>query len=127
MNLSKLIEEKRRAKARASKMQTAKHVATGVTLGATLGAACAVLFAPKSGKELRADMMVAAKDVNEKVKTKANTASVNCKNNYMEAKSKIKEYLDSKNKEVSDVEATEEPVSDEAVENKNIETIEEIK
>lgn len=129
MNLSKLIEEKRKAKARACKRKTAKHVATGLTIGATVGAVCAVLFAPKSGKELRADMKEVAKDVNEKVKTKANTATLNCRNNYLEARSKIKEYLDNKNKSIKEdkiIENTEED-KDLTTEDKNTKIVEETK
>ena len=55
MNLSKKIEDKRKAKQRAEKVKKAKIATAGVVLGAVTGAVSGVLLAPKSGKETRED------------------------------------------------------------------------
>ena len=97
MNLSRLIEQKRREKAIQAKKKTAKTLATGATLGVIAGALSGLLLAPKSGKETMNDLKDATKDAHKKFKNKANIASTNCKNNILDAKSKIKDYLNNKN------------------------------
>lgn len=102
MSLSKLIEEKRNEKRKEQMKKeykkTAKTLAAGVTVGALAGTLGGVLLAPKSGKETINDIKVAAKDVNSKVKSKANTA----KNDISEAKAKIKQYLNNKEAKVNE-------------------------
>jgi len=39
-----------------AKLENGKSLITGVIVGGVMGAACALLFAPKSGRELRADI-----------------------------------------------------------------------
>ncbi|GAA0068945.1 YtxH domain-containing protein [Clostridium sardiniense] len=105
MSLSTLIEQKRKAKIRQAQKKTAKTLVAGVTVGAIAGAVSGVLLAPKSGKETIKDIKGTAKDVNDKVRAHATKATANCKNNILDAKSKIKDYLNNKN-QATEVEST---------------------
>lgn len=103
MSLSRLIEEKRKAKARAERNKKAKVAVTGAAIGTLAGILGGVLFAPKSGKETRNDIKegskIAAQKLNDKtveLKGNLNTQVTKGKENISEAKSKIKEYLNSK-------------------------------
>lgn len=76
-------------------------------MGASVGTAAGILFAPKSGKETRADIIDKSKSAKEEIciksksiKENLDTKIVNGKNNISEAKSKISEYLASKKKEL---------------------------
>lgn len=127
MSLSKLIEQKKREKIRQAQKKTAKTLAAGVTVGAIAGALSGVLLAPKSGKETIKDIKGAAKDVNDKVKVKATMATNTCRNNILDAKSKIKDYLNSKN-EATEVESNlpnEKEVQE--VTNEKVDSVEETK
>lgn len=114
MSLSRLIEEKRKAKARAERNKKAKVAVTGAAIGTLAGVLGGVLFAPKSGKETRNDIKegskVAVQKLNDKtveLKGNLNTQVTKGKENISEAKSKIKEYLNSK-KGINTNEAVEE-------------------
>ena len=67
MNLSKKIEDKRKAKQRAEKVKKAKIATAGVVLGAVTGAVSGVLLAPKSGKETRNDIKEGSKKLHNKL------------------------------------------------------------
>lgn len=105
MSLSKLIEQKRREKIRQSQKKTAKTLVAGVAVGTVAGALSGILFAPKAGKETRANLKGTAKDINVKMKEKATNATNTCKGNVLEAKSKIKEYLNNKNKNIQNLDS----------------------
>ena len=94
MSLAKLIDEKRKAKARAERNKKAKVAVTGAAVGTLAGVLGGLLFAPKSGKETRNDI----KEGSKKAAQKLNDKSVELKENLntQVAKSKIKEYLNSK-------------------------------
>ncbi|EGT3617393.1 YtxH domain-containing protein [Clostridium perfringens] len=103
MSLSRLIEEKRKAKARAERNKKAKVAVTGAAIGTLAGVVGGLLFAPKSGKETRSDIkegsMKAAQKLNDKtteLKENLNTQVVKGKENISEAKGKIREYLNNK-------------------------------
>lgn len=132
MSLSRLIEEKRKAKARAERNKKAKVAVTGAAIGTLAGVLGGVLFAPKSGKETRNDIKegskVAAQKLNDKtaeLKGNLNTQVTKGKENISEAKSKIKEYLNSK-KGINTNQAVEEDL-DAPFEVVNTEETEEVK
>ena len=132
MSLSRLIEEKRKAKARAERNKKAKVAVTGAAIGTLAGVLGGVLFAPKSGKETRNDIKegskIAAQKLNDKtveLKGNLNTQVTKGKENISEAKSKIKEYLNSK-KGINTNQAVEEDL-DTPFEVVNTEETEEVK
>lgn len=96
MSLYGLIEEKRKAKLRKERARAVKNVSIGTVLGITIGSIGGVLLAPKSGKETREDIKVAATDLNDTVRTKLTETKTTTINNLTEAKRKINEYLSSK-------------------------------
>ena len=71
MKLNKVIEEKRKQKERARKIESTKKFAVGTAIGTAIGAAAGVLLAPKSGKETRDDIANKSKEVGETVKKSA--------------------------------------------------------
>lgn len=103
MSLSRLIEEKRKAKARVERNKKAKFAVTGAAIGTLAGVLGGVLLAPKSGKETRNDIKEGSKKAAQKLNDKTsglrenlNTQVTKGKENVCEAKSKIREYLNSK-------------------------------
>ena len=103
MNLSKKIEDKRKAKQSAEKVKKAKIATAGVVLGAVTGAVSGLLLAPKSGKETREDIKDASQQIAEKinmktvdVKGKVSEKLEDKKGNFIESKKKIKKYIDNK-------------------------------
>lgn len=90
--IQKLINEKKRQR----KIKTTKNIATGAATGILAGLAAGILFAPKAGKETREDIVSGAKDINEKVKTKAAETKTTATNKAQEAKEKISKYLSEK-------------------------------
>lgn len=122
MSLSRLIEEKRKAKARVERNKKAKVAVTGVAVGTLAGVLGGLLFAPKSGKETRSDIKECSKKtvqtLNDKsvdLKENLNTQVSKGKENICEAKGKIKEYLASKRNSKTE-EAVEENLLDAPVE-----------
>lgn len=85
MNLTKKIEDKRKAKQRAEKVKKAKIATAGVVLGAVTGAVSGVLLAPKSGKETREDIKDASQQIAEKINMKT-----------VDVKGKVSEKLEDK-------------------------------
>ena len=77
MSLAKLIDEKRKAKARAERNKKAKVAVTGAAVGTLAGVLGGLLFAPKSGKETRNDI----KEGSKKAAQKLNDKSVELKEN----------------------------------------------
>lgn len=103
MGLYSIIEKKKREQKRREKAKIAKVAGITAVVGTSLGVAAGVLFAPKSGKETRADIAektVKAKDeIVEKSKVFKENIAVKAeagKNNLVEAKNKISQYLASK-------------------------------
>ncbi len=96
MNLTNLIEQKRKEKAKKEKARVAKNVALGATIGVAAGLASGLLFAPKSGRDTRDSLKKTANDLNNTIKTKAIDVTEDAKNNFSDAKSKITKYLESK-------------------------------
>lgn len=114
MSLSRLIEEKRKAKARVERNKKAKVAVTGAAVGTLAGVLGGLLFAPKAGKETRNDIKEGSKKAAQKLNDKTvelkenlNTQVSKGKENISEAKGKIKEYLNSK-KGTSNLQAVEE-------------------
>ena len=103
MSLAKLIDEKRKAKARAERNKKAKVAVTGAAVGTLAGVLGGLLFAPKSGKETREDIKDASQQIAEKinmktvdVKGKVSEKLEDKKGNFIESKKKIKKYIDNK-------------------------------
>lgn len=136
MSIYKLIENKKKEKKKKEQIKLAKIATVTAVVGASVGTAAGILFAPKSGKETRADIVDKSKLVKEDICSKSksikenlDTKMVKGKNNISEAKSKISEYLASKKKKdnnsevIEEVETTEE-VNDmielEVVENEDL-------
>lgn len=103
MILSKLYEKKRKEKLRKLRIQTAKKVFVGTVAGSLSGLLGGLLFSPKSGKETREDIASTSKDITNNIKSK--TAELKetidnkvseTKNNVVDAKIKISEYLNDK-------------------------------
>jgi len=70
----------------------------GALIGAVIGAAAALLFAPKSGRELRQDIKVKASEAGDVIKTAANTISdtaCDCAHTVGHQASQIKEKVQS--------------------------------
>lgn len=110
MSLAKKIEEKRKAKERARKIETVKNVGIGVATGVVAGAVGGVLLAPKSGKETREDIKEAGAKVTEKVGSTVKETyrligdKVVIKREQIdESKEKIKDYIESKKHKNADV------------------------
>lgn len=68
--IKKILEEKRKEKKKEEVIDTAKKIAGGAAVGTTIGALTGVLFAPKSGKETREDIVGKNKELIEKGKKK---------------------------------------------------------
>ncbi len=103
MGLLKLLEEKKKAKLRAEKTKKAKATAVGAFTGAIAGILGGILFAPKSGKETRERIAETSKKATEQVKETAvqvknqvKTKALEGKENIVEAKSRIQQYLSDK-------------------------------
>lgn len=78
----------------------AKGAALGIALGAVVAGAAALLFAPKSGKELRADIKKASTDVTKKVLSEVEKAKDMSEKKYHQIVDKVvDEYT--KNKKVA--------------------------
>ena len=91
MKLIDLLNERKRKAERQEKVDTAKKIALGTAIGAITG----ILFAPKSGKETREDIVKKTKDTTETV-TKSVKDSVE---SIKDTKDKIQEEIKEKVKE----------------------------
>ncbi len=103
MKLKDLLEQKKKKQERLRKKENAKKIAAGTATGILAGIAGGLLLAPKSGKETRQDISKAAKDINDTVKNKTIEAkksvgdkAKDTKENFVEAKQKISDYLTQK-------------------------------
>lgn len=110
MKLLKILEEKKKARARKERIRNIKKVAVGTTLGIAAGITGGILLAPNSGKETRDELAKTAKKLGEHVEEiggtiKSKTVELkgtlddkmtNTKYNVSEAKEKIINYLASK-------------------------------
>ena len=119
MSIYDLINKKKKKQ----KAKMVKTAALTAALGVTAGATAGVLFAPKSGKETREDIVNKSVEAKDKLveKTKATKASISTKvsegkKDVSAAKEKIAEYLASKKGEVLELGNTVEELSDANVE-----------
>lgn len=94
MKLNKVIEEKRKQREKAKKMEQTKNFALGTAIGTALGAAAGLLFAPKSGKETRGDITTKSKEVADTVKTSATDQYESTKQWSVKVKDDIKKGID---------------------------------
>lgn len=94
MKLNKVIEEKRKQREKAKKMEQTKNFAIGTAIGTALGAAAGLLFAPKSGKETRGDITTKSKEVADTVKTSATDQYESTKQWSVKVKDDIKKGID---------------------------------
>lgn len=96
MNIKELIEKKKKEQKKKEQKKITKAVVITAVLSTAAGTASGLLFAPKSGKETREELINKVNETSEQVKEKV----VVGKDNFIEAKNKIKEYLkDKKNSE----------------------------
>ena len=70
MNVLKKMQQKREEQRRREKLQTAKKIGIAFSVGAVLAATATLFTAPKSGKELRQDVVNKVEDGAELVKVK---------------------------------------------------------
>lgn len=110
MILNKMFEKRRKAKRRQAMIKTAKNIGITAAVGTSVGAIGGVLLAPKSGKETRADIKNKAKEANDLVVTKStklknslNDGIKEKRNNIVDAKSRIKAYLEEKKAEKTNI------------------------
>lgn len=68
MPIKNILERKRKEMERKRKKEAARKMGAGFTIGAIIGAAAGVLFAPKSGKETREELITKTKDTTENLK-----------------------------------------------------------
>lgn len=121
MSLLQKIEEKKRIKLKQDKKKKATIATVGIATGAVVGTIAGVLIAPKSGKETIADVKEKSNNIKNKI-----SENITCtKDNVVESKCKIKEYLAKRRSEKSENDVLEESPS-ELIENPDIneETIE---
>ncbi len=87
-----------------NKRRARKKVAAGVTFGALMGAVAGLLFAPKSGKETRADIKTGAELGAEKAREAAHKATDIAKEKVDLAKHKADEFKKNikKSKDIAD-------------------------
>jgi len=76
MAILEMFEKVKKQRKAAEQKKALKNVAVGAALGATVGAVAGILLAPKSGKETREEIALAAKDAVEKAKEKIEEAKV---------------------------------------------------
>lgn len=108
--IKKMFAERKEAQRREARRKTIKNVGIAATVGTSVGVMGGVLggvlFAPKSGKETRDDIKNKAIETNETIKIKATelkgTLNEELKNKQevlLDAKSRIKAYLEEKKAE----------------------------
>lgn len=130
MGIYALIEKKKREQKRKQNVKVAKIASLTAVTGAALGSIVALLFAPKSGKKIRADIVEKTNETKDKLSEKGaalkdtlNSKVAEGKKDIKEAKVKISDYLASKKlkcqEECVDVEVEEkieEKVEEETIE-----------
>lgn len=106
MNLTKKIEQRKKAKRVAERNKKMKIATVGMVAGALGG----ILLAPKSGKETIADIKDKSQQVANTVSEKSQLAKVRVNENVNESKRRIKEYLQNKKNKDLNLENTEEEI-----------------
>ena len=103
MSICRIIEKKKKEQKRKQNIKIAKAAGTTALIGTALGITAGLLFAPKSGKEIRKDITektVKTKDdiieKSKELKDNISTKIESSKDDLMTAKEKISEYLASK-------------------------------
>ena len=103
MSICRIIEKKKKEQKRKQNIKIAKAAGTTALIGTALGITAGLLFAPKSGKEIRKDITektVKTKDdiieKSKELKDNISTKIESSKEDLMTAKEKISEYLASK-------------------------------
>ncbi len=97
MSLAKYIEQRRIEKEREVRRKIRKEKlssAAKITVGAAVGAGIGILFAPKSGKETREDIVKATKDGVEYVSENVNNAVKVVADKAKEVKEAVEEKYD---------------------------------
>jgi len=103
MGIYALIEKKKREQKRRQNVKVAKVASLTAVTGAALGSIVALLFAPKSGKKTRADIVEKTNETKDNLSEKGvalkntlNSKVAESKKDIKEAKVKISNYLASK-------------------------------
>ena len=103
MGIYALIEKKKREQKRKENVKVAKVASLTAVTGAALGSIIGLLFAPKSGKDTRSDILEKTNEAKDKLSEKGNELKENLnlkvtesKKDIKEAKGKISDYLASK-------------------------------
>ncbi len=111
MSKKEILNNKKNEAATKSYEEITKKVAIATVIGVGIGVVLGVLFAPKSGKELRHDISEIAKDTTETVKNTSRTVKENVKSSAHDLKGKqeriyinIKDSVSKiKNDEIDDI------------------------
>lgn len=128
MGIYALIEKKKRDQKRKENIKVAKVASLTAVTGAALGSIVALLFAPKSGKKTRADILEKTNETKENLSEKGaalkdtlNSKVAEGKKDIKDAKVKISDYLASKKLKSQEECADVEPEIEEKVEEETIE------
>ncbi|NLY77540.1 MAG: YtxH domain-containing protein [Tissierellia bacterium] len=106
MKLADIIKERKRAERRRQKVDTAKKIAIGSAIGALAG----LLFAPKSGKETRQDIV-------DKTKKAAESTTKTLKNLEEKVKDEVKSKVeDIKERKMFEIDLNKDDDQDEEIE-----------
>jgi gas vesicle protein len=103
MGIYALIEKKKKEQKRKENIKVAKIASLTAVTGAALGSIVSLLFAPKSGKETRSDIVEKTNEAKDKISEKGTEIkeTLNCKltegkKDIKNAKAKISDYLANK-------------------------------
>ena len=94
MAILEVFEKVKKQRKAAEQKKVLKNVAVGAALGATVGAVAGVLLAPKSGKETREDLALAAKEAVEKAKEKIEVVKEKAEEVVEEVKGQVKKKME---------------------------------
>lgn len=89
MKFFKSFKDAKKKKEREKRIKAVKKIAMAVSIGSAVGAATGLLFAPKSGKETRQDIVNGVKDASESVRSSAG----NVKDKAIEVQKGLKDVL----------------------------------
>jgi len=87
MSIKDLIEQGKNARNKKVRKRALKTAAVGAAIGITVGAAAGILLAPKAGKETRAELANAAREIPDKT----NEIIKKTKEKFEEVKVQLKE------------------------------------
>lgn len=110
MNLTKKIEQRKKAKRVAERNKKMKIATVGMVAGVTAGALGGILLAPKAGKDTISDIKDKSQQVANTVSEKSQLAKARVNENVNESKKRIKEYLQNKKNKELNLENTEEEI-----------------